>query len=143
MSDQRKAAARRMLETAWNEGDFSVYDEVFSDGYVGHTPFGDLRGPEPVKHVVSQFRSAMTGIRMTVEEQISEGDSVATRWSLQATQTGPLLGVEPTGRDINVTGVLVLHFDGDQATEGWQLWDRLAVLEQLGAAPEPATVASR
>ena len=35
-------------------------------------------------------------------------------------------------------GVLVARFDGDKIVRGWQHFDRLTMVEQLGVAPTPA-----
>ena len=141
MGADYKAKARSMLEKPWNEGNLGALDDVLAPSYVAQTPFGEVNGPSGVKEIIAEFREAFPDIKMKVEGQWAEGDSVVTHWSTRGTHTGPLRGIEPTGKEVTFSGVLILRFDGDQAVRGWQHFDRLTMLEQLGVAPASAAAA--
>jgi hypothetical protein len=51
MSEENKQKARRFLQEAFNEGNFSVVEEIFTSDYVLHDPAipDEIRGPEGVK----------------------------------------------------------------------------------------------
>ena len=51
------------------------------------------------------YRSAFPDIRFETGKMICEGDTVAHRWTLTGTHEGALMGVEPTGRRVEVAGV--------------------------------------
>jgi predicted ester cyclase len=42
-----------------------------------------------------------------VEEQLAQDDLVATRWTSRGTQTGVLMGSEPTGKQVSVSGATI------------------------------------
>jgi predicted ester cyclase len=43
--------------------------------------------------------------RASVEDKIAEGDRVVSRWTFSGTRAGGLLGISPTGRGIEMTGI--------------------------------------
>ena len=66
-------------------------------------------------------------------------DIKAVRWTFHGTQTGPLLGVPPTGRQVEVTGVAIDRVVNGQLVESWLELDMNRMLQQLGVAPLPPT----
>jgi predicted ester cyclase len=85
------------------------------------------------------LRAGVPDLTVTVEDQIADGDKVATRWTAQGTHDGELMGIDPTRRTAVVTGITVQRIgDGGQIVEGWTNWDMLGMLQQLGIAPQPA-----
>lgn len=60
-----------------------------------------------IKHAAANFREAVPDIRGTIEEMVSEGDVVVTRWTLRGTYEtyNKCMGNYPIGESITVTGV--------------------------------------
>jgi predicted SnoaL-like aldol condensation-catalyzing enzyme len=83
MSDTNKNVVRRLFDEVWNKGHQPVADELFAQNYSHHdssTP--DVgRGPESEKKRVTLYRNAFPDIRLTIEDIISEGETVTARWS--------------------------------------------------------------
>ena len=132
-----KTIVRRLLEEPWTN--MEAVDELLDERYVGYDPSlpGPLRGPEGFKQNVSMFRAAYSDARITVDDQIAEGDKVASRWTGRGTHDGELMGIAPTGTQVTVWGLTVSRLDGGTVVEEWTNWDTLGMLRQLGAAPEP------
>jgi predicted ester cyclase len=53
------------------------------------------------------------------------------------THTGAFLGMEPTNKRVSVNGISIQRFVNGQIVAGWDNWDQLSLLVQLGAVPEP------
>ena len=88
MSEENKVIARRALEEVFSgQGNLDVADELFAPNYVGHDPASleDIRGPEGVKEFASMYRNAFPDVQLSVQEQVAEGDMVATRWIASGT----------------------------------------------------------
>jgi steroid delta-isomerase-like uncharacterized protein len=138
MSEQNKNAVRRLIEEVWNKGNLSVTDELFAPNYVHHdasTP--DVgRGPESEKKRATLYRTAFSDFRLTIEEILSEGETVMTRWSCRGTHKGDLSGIAPTGKQFAITGTTTARFANGKMVEGWVNWDALSLMQQLGAVPE-------
>jgi steroid delta-isomerase-like uncharacterized protein len=138
-SEQNKAIVRRAFEEPW-KGNLAVVDELVAGDYVGHDPASPepLRGPAGVKEFISTYRAAFPDARITVKQQLAEGDLVATRWAGRGTHEGELQGIRPTGRQVTVSGVTISRLSGGKIVEEFQNWDTLGMLQQLGAIPELA-----
>jgi steroid delta-isomerase-like uncharacterized protein len=140
MSQANKGIARRLLE-AMNTGDLDVIDEIVDPGYRTHDPSlppDHPTGPEGVKQLIQLYRGAFPDVRMTIEDQIAEGDLVVTRWTATGTHRGDLQGIAPTGRQARISGIAIDRIAGGKITENWENWDTLGLLQQVGAIPEPA-----
>lgn len=137
MSEANKHVVRRLFDELWNQGNLSVADEVFTPNYTQHdsaTP--DLgRGPESERKRANLYRSAFPDLRLTIENIISEGDTVMARWSCQATHKGELSGIPATGIRIAITGISIARFSSGKIAEGWVQWDALGMMHQLGVIP--------
>jgi len=134
MSEQNKNVIRRLVEEVWNKGDLSAVEQLLTPNYTHHdsaTPdFG--RGPEAERKRASLYRAAFPDLHMTIENIISEGDTVMARWSCHATHKGELNGIAPTGKRIDITGISVCRISGGKLAEGWVQWAALGMMQQLG-----------
>jgi steroid delta-isomerase-like uncharacterized protein len=135
-SEQNKAIVRRLFEEPW-KGNLSVVDELTASEYIAHDPAlpEPLRGPEGVKEFVSAYLVAFPDARITVEQQLAEGDLVATRWSARGTHEGELMDLEPTGKKVTVTGLTMSRLEGGKIVEEFQNWDFSGMIRQIEAAP--------
>ena len=140
MSEENKAIARRALEEVFSgQGNLDVADELFAPDYVGHDPASleDIRGPEGVKEFGSMYRNAFPDVQLSVQEQVAEGDMVATRWIASATHQGDLMGIAPTGNRVTVAGTSVERIVDGKIEETWDNYDALGMMQQIGAIPSP------
>ena len=88
---------------------------------------------------MAQVADAFPDIHFEIEEIIAEGDTVVARWTLTGTQSGPFLGIAPTGRKIRVGGMSMDHLRDGVLVSGFDGWDNLGLRQQLGAIPDDAT----
>ena len=137
MSEQNKATARRALEEIETQGDIEAIKEVFTPDYRGHDPVNeeDTRGHEGLLEEASAYRAAFPDLRYTVEDQLAEGDMVASRWTARGTHRGELMGIAPTGNEFEVTGITIHRFAEGKIQEEWWNWDAMGLMQQLGAIP--------
>ena len=143
-AEQNKATARRWFLDIIAQGQLDVADEIFAANHIIHDPHappsGWPNGPEGLKMVASVFGGGFSDWNITLEDQIAEGDKVATRWIASDTHTGSLQGMPPTGKPVRVTGVNVTRFSEGEIVESWFNFDMLTLLQQLGAIPTPEQV---
>jgi steroid delta-isomerase-like uncharacterized protein len=131
MSAVNKAVIRRVLEEGMNKRNLSVIDELYAD-CVYHSPaVGELRG-EAYRQFVKSVIDAFPDARMTVKDQLAEGDKVLTRWSLTATHRGEFMGIAPTGKQVSITGMCIDNIVNGKIVEEWEEWDSLGMMQQLG-----------
>ncbi len=96
MSTQdNKALARRFFEEFWDQKNLAVADELMAANHVDHTPGsppGLPPGPAGFKQFASVYFTAFPNLRITIDDQVAEGDTVVTRWTSHGTNTGSLFG---------------------------------------------------
>jgi steroid delta-isomerase-like uncharacterized protein len=137
MSEGHKALARRIFEEIWNQGKMDVADEIYDAHYVTHGHGIDLpSGPDGFKQLVSVFRKAFPDIHFTIEDQIAEGDKVVTRWTSRSTHKGELMGIPATGQQVMTAGISIIQVAAGKIVEGWNNWDRMDMMQQIGAVPK-------
>jgi predicted SnoaL-like aldol condensation-catalyzing enzyme len=97
MSEENKAILRRATDEVFTGGNLDVVDDLFAPSYILHDPGipgGELRGIESFKQQwVSMFRTAFPDLQLNVEDQVAEGDKVATRYTGRGTHQGELMGI--------------------------------------------------
>jgi predicted ester cyclase len=137
MSEQNEAIVRRAIQQVWMEGHLFDAEEFFANQYTHHdqaTPdFGG--GPIGEKKRVAFYRDAFPDLTIHIEELASEGNTVTCRWSATGTHKGPLGGIEPTGRQIDVVGIAFYRIVDRRIVDAWVNWDALGLLQQLGVVP--------
>jgi steroid delta-isomerase-like uncharacterized protein len=137
-ADTNKEIVRRLVVEPW-EGDFGVIDELVAPKYVGHDPAQpDTQGPQGIKEFITGYLTGFPDGKITIDEQLAEGDLVATRWTGRGTHQGELMGIPPTGKQVTVSGITISQIKNGKVVEEWSNWDTLGMLQQLGVVPEMA-----
>ena len=138
MTETNKALVRRWFREVWNEGREATIDELFAEGGVAYG-LGDreaeVRGPAQLKPFVRNLRGTLPDLQISIQEIMAEEDKVMVRVLLEGTHSGSGLGVPPSGRRIRVAGIVVIRVSKGQFVEGWNSWDQLGLLRQIGALP--------
>lgn len=139
MSEENKALVRRELEEIFSKGNLDAADEVYAPAYVGHDPTEpeEIRGLEGARQYAAVFRSAFPDLHATVDDQVAEGDRVATRFTARGTHQGELEGIAPTGDRVEVPGIVISRIEGGKIVEDWTSYDALGLMQQLGVIPAP------
>ena len=87
--------------------------------------------------MAAMFWAAFPDIEQTVEETVAEGNKVAVRFTLRATQTGDFMGTPPSGKQIMVSGMGILHIVEGKVAEFQEAFDLMGLMEQIGAMSAP------
>ena len=137
MSEKNKALIRRWFEEVWNQGRAGAISELLAEDGIVHGLSEDaanpLRGPAGFLPFHAQFREAFPNIEVVVEDQIAEGDLVATRCSVQGRHTGDSLGFAATQAPVEFTGVAITRIKDGKIVEAWNNFDFMKMYRQLGA----------
>jgi len=138
-AEENKAIARRADEELFDRGNLDVADELFALNFVYHDPASgeDWHGPESVKQYATMLRAAFPDLHYTVEEQITEGDKVVTRYTASGTHQSELMGVAPTGNWVEITGISITRIQDGKIEEVWENYDTLGMMQQLGVVTPP------
>jgi predicted ester cyclase len=97
-----------------------------------------MPGLEAEKQYIAMIRTAFPDFRLTIEDQIAEGDKVVTRLTARGTYAGGLEDIPSSatvGKQVRVDEILIHRIAGGKAVEGWMAFDVLGLWQQLGAIP--------
>jgi steroid delta-isomerase-like uncharacterized protein len=134
--ERNKDTARAVFDV-WSGGDLERLDELVAVDVVHHDPY-DPHGADGLagmKRTIELNRRTFPDMRLTVEDQVAEGDKVVTRWSAEMTHAGDFAGVAPTGRRITITGITIDRFEEGKIVEAWRSMDTLGLLRAIGTPP--------
>jgi predicted ester cyclase len=133
-AEANKQVVRRFVDeyqTAANEQSFAelLHPEVVDRS----RPPGIAEGAEGVRQQFEAFRAAFPDFHAVIHDQIAEGDKVVTRKVFHGTHRGELLGIAPTGREVQIEVIDIVRIEDGKIVEHWNVVDRLGLRQQLGA----------
>jgi steroid delta-isomerase-like uncharacterized protein len=134
---------RRWFREVWNEGKTETVHELMSPNGVARgnsTGGADIHGPEEFARFVDNIRAAFSNIDIKVEEAFGTADKVIVRWSAKMTHSGHGLGMPATGKPVLVGGMTLARIVNGKIVEGWDNWDQLGMLEQIGVYTRPEAI---
>jgi predicted ester cyclase len=131
LSNLNKTITRHYFE-AYSTGDINAIMEFIHPDYVLHPGGGGkLMSSDERKKDEMVFLKAFSDIHAIVEDQIAEGDKVASRITMQCTHTGEYQGIQATGRRIAITYMDIALIKAGKIIEEWVEYDTLNILRQI------------
>jgi predicted ester cyclase len=137
---KNSALIRKWFDEVWNQGREATIDQMCHQDAVGigQAQHGtEIHGPEHFKQLWLAIRAAFSEIHIDILDTIEQDDKVAARWTMAMIHTGPFLGIAPTNKRVTVNGISIQRFVNGQIVAGWDNWDQLSLLVQLGAVQQP------
>lgn len=139
-TEESKALARRFFEEVAGGGHLDRAAELMAADYRHHDPRlpPEVQGSRDayIGHF-PMYTAAFPDLRTTVDDVVAEGDRAAVRWAITGTHNGALMGIPPTGKRIDCSGITIQRIAGGKIVEGWTIFDTLGLLQQIGVAPSP------
>ena len=135
--EQAIAVVRRNTEEVQGRGNFDLFEELFADDFVDHTPQpGTTADKDGVRVLYHRLRDAFTDFRPEIHWQTVDGDLVTTYKTYHGTHSGDFLGVAPTGRTVRFDTVDAMRVRDGRIVEHWGVADLYGVVGQLGASDD-------
>ncbi|HEV2120432.1 MAG TPA: ester cyclase [Candidatus Bathyarchaeia archaeon] len=134
MISNEKMLVRRFYEEIINETRFDKLDEILTTDMILHDPLlptSEVHGMESFKNTLEVFRLAFPDLHITIEDQMQEDERVVTRFAIQGTHGGDLMGIPATGRKFKISGISIIRFSHGKAVEEWIEEDGLASCDSL------------
>ena len=133
--EENKSVVRRVYQLCTEKNLTELFD-CYDPVYIEHTSRGDLP-LEALKQTTQMFFSAFPDSSFTVLNMVAEGDKVAYQIIIKGTHQGPFMGLEPTGRKIEMHDTSIKRILGGKFRESWGTIDSLSLMQQLGLIPKP------
>jgi DNA-binding CsgD family transcriptional regulator/predicted ester cyclase len=124
MSD-RKAIVLRWFEEWWNQRSDTVMEEITTpdcrsvvegvDGGLDRAGLIEYR---------RAWLSAVPDLRVELPSVVTEGDKVIVQWRARGTHLGPGLGIPPSGKPVDISGITAVTFQNGLMHLGVDSWNR-------------------
>ena len=141
MSEQENVAVvKRWFQEVWNEGRTETVMELLTPKVMGIGQVEDgstITTPEEFLVFMKRLRGAFPNIQFKLEDVFGSGDKVAARWTMRGKHTGDHLGVAASGKDVAIRGISMITIRGGKLVEGWDNWDQLKMMQEIGAVEVP------
>lgn len=142
MALDHAGVVRRFVDEVITRGDIEAAGEYVWEDVVEQVPLpGQGPGLEGLKDVLRAMRAGFPDIVFSIEEQVVEGDKVASRFEWTGTHEGEFMGMAATGRKVRVWGVVIDRLVEGRIKETRILMDSLGMMAQLGMLPAPGAAA--
>ena len=129
-----KAVVGRNTEEVQGNGDFVLFEELFADDFVDHTPQPDTTpDKDGVRILYHRLREAFPDFRPEIHWQAVDADLVTTYKTYHGTHLGHLFGIVPTGRTVAFETVDAMRVRDGRIVEHWGVANLLSLVSQLGA----------
>jgi predicted ester cyclase len=136
-AEQNKEIVRRFY-AAFEVNDESALQALLApdlEAYVHNSPRPQSR--EEMLGGIKIWHASFSDVRFDIQEQIAEGDKVATRMAFRSTHSGDsFMGQPPSHKPIDIHAVSI-----EQVKDGRIVWRRVlsdwyGLMQQLGALPQ-------
>ncbi|HEX8363306.1 MAG TPA: ester cyclase [Longimicrobium sp.] len=145
MATESETVIRRWFAEVWNERRLDRVEELWASNGVAHGlaegGADDIHGPEEWRRFIETMLQEFAEFQITVEDVIADGEKVAARWVAEGTYHGTMLApTPPQPQRVRMTGMTIARVVDGQIVEGWNNWDIMGMMGQLGAPPAMANL---
>jgi steroid delta-isomerase-like uncharacterized protein len=120
--------------TMLNSHDPDIVDRFVAVDYINHNAFVN-DGREANRAFWAGFFAAFPDLTATMDDLVIAGDRVAARFTYRGTHRGPLYGIPPTGRPVEMRSIDIWRVADGNFTEHWDELNLLEFFQQLGVIP--------
>src|SRR5207248_6024881 len=116
--DSQKLKVQEYVEGIHREKDLQKISELLAPDFVEHTGKPEHNAEQLMKNLGEMYKN-LADPHTTIEEAISQGETVLYRWVLTGTYQGPNRVGRATGERESHSGVTILHITDGKVREMW------------------------
>jgi steroid delta-isomerase-like uncharacterized protein len=126
-----KPLVRSYFEEVLTQRRVDRLDKLLDPRFRSHAPSGATFDRNQYRAAVDATLAAFPDLAITIEQQVAEGDLVATHWTAEGTHSGALFGLEATRRTVRVSAMHFHRVRNGRFVEHWEVIDLHGLLAQL------------
>lgn len=142
-ADATNAELVRWAFEMLNQHDVAPLRQFWTDETLERFPDRTCHGVDEIVAYFEEAFAAISDFHMEVLAIAEEGDDIFVRWRLTGVHDGPIQGIEPTHKPVEIDGMD--HFvirDGD-VVSNFVIFDQMQYARQLGLMPADGSAADR
>jgi len=121
----------------------AVLRQWHPEGIQDWVPLGIFRGHEEMRPLFESVFAAVPDMDMRIEEVTADERRAAIQWRSRGTHTGTFMGIEPTGRTLELRGVDIMEVEDGLVVKNTVYYDGAAQARSLGLLPAQGSGAER
>jgi steroid delta-isomerase-like uncharacterized protein len=130
---------QRFYDEVLSQGNLDNIGELVTDDIVDHEAFpGQADGIEGVRQFAEMMGSAFSDLKVTVGPSLESGELASARVSITGRHTGEFMGVPASDKQFEIESIDIIRIEDGKCAEHWGVTDNIALMQQIGAIPEPA-----
>lgn len=134
-ADSMKTAAKAMY-AAFSSGDMAALDKYITSDYKEHSLSpGQKPGLDGLKEWMTMMKAGYSDLKFTTEDIRCDGDMCISRVRFSATNTGPMMGMPPTNKKVDVMFIDMMRWNNGKFVEHWGYGEEMKMMTQLGLMP--------
>ena len=116
---RNKATARRVFEEAWDNANYNALNDLFvQDVQIFHQRMYLTKTIAETIPAVKAYHAAIPDLKMRIDQQVAEGNTVVNILTLHGTHTGEPFKTgpkvfEPNGKKVTQKRIIVHQFNDD------------------------------
>lgn len=133
-----ETVVRRIFDEGFSQGNMDTIQELIHEDFLLYSPTltEPARGPEGAKAFVRGLRNGFPGFYVHKEDVVVADNKVIIRFKTEPVKhAGWYLGIPPTYRTVQMTGIGLYRVRDGQIDETWLEIDAVGGLIQMGVLP--------
>ena len=130
MGEELIATLRELLDELVNVGNAGIADELFDPKFISHTSSDDL-DLSGFKEFAGKWYRGFPDRDFSLEDIVTDGNVVSWKIRFIGKHKGEFLGIQPTGKSIDISMVNRMRIVDGRIAEHWFGIDLEAFTQQL------------
>jgi steroid delta-isomerase-like uncharacterized protein len=135
-TNKNKQIIQNFIQVVWNDRDLMALKDFWTEDCINHAmPGTENCGLKALRiyhdSFFDDFFTAFPDIQIEINQQIAEGDRIATYISSQGTHSGSFYGIPPTGRNIFTSVIRIDRIQDGKIAEHWSVSDAAGLMQQI------------
>jgi steroid delta-isomerase-like uncharacterized protein len=137
--EANKDRVQKFYEQVMNAHNPAMVDSFCVEDFIDHTPDQGFsgKGIADLKSQLSNFFTGFPDVKFTPNFLTAEGDTVTIHMTIEGTNSGPMMGMPATNKQVSIEGIDIIILKDGKATDRWGYFDMMKFMTQLGLMPEP------
>jgi predicted ester cyclase len=134
---KNKAASQAFADEVINKHNPAMVDSLCTADYVEHSTDPTMKpGREGLKKSMTELISGYPDVHVTTNFVVADSNTVVSHYTMTGTNTGPMMGMPPTNKKMNVDGVSIVKFKDGKRAEHWLFMEEMKLMQQMGMMPD-------
>lgn len=136
MNEMLRTKIKRAYET-FNSYDYSNLGDFIDVNFIEHSPDpGQKQGLDGLKDAMMNLHKAYPDYKFTIDDIIVNGDKASVLFTFEGTNSGDMMGMKATNKQVNIQGIDYLYFKDGKCIEHWGYLDFPKMMQQLGMSKD-------